>query len=222
MGEPGAGRASLNSPAQRWSALHHGIDPTAVPLLTPWLRLMWWLARPLRRVPPTAITVLGVVFAADAVLLAGPWPPAAAVAVLVAVLCDGLDGAVAVVADRATALGARADAVADRLGDVALAAVLWRCGVPLALAAGCAALALMVDGARRLRRVPSRITVGERPTWTICAVLACGSAAVTSAHWPVLVCASVWVAAGFVAVLQVARCSDGSALPRQRPGPAAQ
>jgi phosphatidylglycerophosphate synthase len=166
---------------------------------------MWWLARPLHRVPPTAITVLGVVFAADAVLLARSWPALAAVAVVVAVLCDGLDGAVAVVAGRATAFGARADAVADRLSDVALAAVLWRCGVPLAFAAVCCALALVVDGARRLRRVPSRITVAERPTWAICAVLACGSAAVSAANWPVQVCAAVWAAAGVVGLLQIAR-----------------
>ncbi len=147
MGEPGSGRASLSSPrepaslpdstaAQRWSALHHGIDPAGVPLLAPWLRLMWWLARPLRRVPPTAITVVGVVLAADAVLLGRSWPAAAAVAVLAAVLCDGLDGAVAVVADRATSAGARADAVADRLADVAFAAVLWRCGVPVVVGGG--------------------------------------------------------------------------------------
>ncbi|MFN2560136.1 MAG: CDP-alcohol phosphatidyltransferase family protein [Jatrophihabitans sp.] len=191
-------------------------------MLAPWLRVMWWLARPLRRLPPTAITVLGVVFAADAVLLAGSWPALAAVVVIVAVLCDGLDGAVALVADRATGFGARADAVADRVSDVAFAAALWRCGVPLAFAAVCGALALMVDGVRRLRRVPSRVTVGERPTWAICAVLACGSAAVTSAHWPLLVCASVWAAAGVVAVIQVARPSDRSALPPQRPGPAAE
>jgi CDP-diacylglycerol--glycerol-3-phosphate 3-phosphatidyltransferase len=166
---------------------------------------MWWLARPLARVPPTVITGVGLVLAVDAVPLAGSWPWADAVAVFAALLCDGLDGAVAVVADRATGFGARADAVADRLADLAFAAVLWRCGVPLALAAACGALAVAIDLVRRLRHVPSRITVGERPTWAICAVLACGSSAVTSAQWPVLACAAVWAAAGVVALFQVAR-----------------
>src|SRR4051812_32937526 len=101
--------------AQRWSALHHGIDPTLVPLLMPWLRLVWWLARWLRAAPPTAITVLGVLLALDAVLLAGSLPAIAAVAVVLAALCDGLDGAIAVVADRATEFGAAADAIADRI-----------------------------------------------------------------------------------------------------------
>jgi CDP-diacylglycerol--glycerol-3-phosphate 3-phosphatidyltransferase len=166
---------------------------------------MWWLARPLTRVPPTAITAAGVVLAVDAVLLARSHPWAAAAAVLAAVLCDGLDGAVAVLADRATRFGARSDAVADRVGDLAFAAVLWRCGVPLGFAAGCGVVALAIDAGRRLRHVPTRITVGERPTWAICAILACGAAALTSAQWPVLVCAAVWAAAGLIGLLQVAR-----------------
>jgi CDP-diacylglycerol--glycerol-3-phosphate 3-phosphatidyltransferase len=193
----------VTEPARRWAALHHGIDPTRVPLLLPWLRVMWLLARPLRGVPPTVFTALGVLLAGDAVLLAHrhPWP--AAVSVVLAALCDGLDGAVAVVADRATPAGARADAVADRLTDAAFAAVLWRCGVPWAVALACGGVAVGVDVLRRLRRVPDRITVGERPTWTICAALGCGAAALSAASWPVLVCAAVWLGAGAVALVQV-------------------
>lgn len=190
---------------QRWSALHHGIDPARVPLLLPWLRAMWWMAKPLRVVRPTVITALGVLLAWDAVLLAGAVPAAAASVVVVAALCDGLDGAVAVVADRATAFGARADAIADRLADVAFAAVLWRCGAPWGFALAGAALAVGVDVLRRLRRTPGRITVGERPTWAVCAALAACCAAVTSEVWPVLVCAWVWEAAGLVSLAQIAR-----------------
>jgi CDP-diacylglycerol--glycerol-3-phosphate 3-phosphatidyltransferase len=188
---------------QRWSALHAGIDPARVPLLLPWLRLMWLLARPVSMVAPLVITVLGVVLAWDAVLVARSMPLAAAAAVLLAALCDGLDGAVAVVADRATVAGARADAIADRLCDVAFAAVLWRCGVPWPVAVACGAIAVGVDVLRRVRSVPSRITVGERPSWTVCTLLACGAAAATSAAWPVLVCAGVWLALGTVALTQL-------------------
>jgi CDP-diacylglycerol--glycerol-3-phosphate 3-phosphatidyltransferase len=165
---------------------------------------MWLLARPLRAVPPLVITLLGVLLAGDAVLLVRRHPWAAAAAVILAALCDALDGAVAVLADRASMLGARADAVADRLADMAFAAVLWRCGVPWPVALACAVAALGVDLLRRLRRIADRITAGERPTWTICAVLACGAAAVTTATWPVLACAAVWLAAGAVALGQLA------------------
>jgi CDP-diacylglycerol--glycerol-3-phosphate 3-phosphatidyltransferase len=188
---------------QRWSALHSGIDPARVPLLMPWLRFLWRVARPLSVLPPMAITVLGVVLAWDAVLMAGSVPWAAGVSVLLAAACDGLDGAIAVVADRATQMGARADAIADRLSDIAFALVLWRCGAPWPVAIACAALAVAVDAVRRVRRRPAQITVAERPTWTICAALACGSAAATSAAWPVLVCAAVWLGFGVVGVMQL-------------------
>lgn len=193
------------TPAQRWSELHHVIDPSHVPLLRGWLRLMWWLAAPFARVrvPPMVLTMAGVVLAVDAALLAGAHPWAAAVAILASVVCDGLDGAVAVLAGRATRAGAVADAVADRICEVAFAVVLWRCGAPWWLALGAGFLALAVDGLRRGRRVPSRITVAERPTTTICTLLACASAAVTAADWPVDVCAGVWVAAGLVGLVQL-------------------
>jgi phosphatidylglycerophosphate synthase len=195
----------MTAPAGRWSELHHGIDPSGVPLLGTWLRLMWWLARPVVRVPPIAFTALGVLLALDAVLLAGPLPWVALALVLGAVLCDGLDGAVAVLAGRATRAGAAADAVADRVSDAAFAAVLWQCGAPWWLALGCGVLAFGVDGLRRVRHVPARITVAERPTWTVCTVLACGSAGVTSVEWPVSVCAGVWAAAGLTGLAQLSR-----------------
>lgn len=198
----------MTTPAQRWSTLHHGIDPADVRLLRGWLSLMWRIARPLAvwRVAPNAITALGVLLALDAVLLAGSLPWAAAVAVFAAVVCDGLDGAVAVLADRVTRLGAVADALADRVADAAFAAVLWRTGVPWGLALVAGVLALTVDSVRRARpAMRSRITVAERPSWTVCAVLACGSAAVTSVQWPVLACAGAWIALGVAGLVQLSR-----------------
>jgi phosphatidylglycerophosphate synthase len=196
---------------QRWSALHHGIDPTGVPLLAGWLRSMWAMARVLARlrVPPTAVTVAGVCFAVAAVGTARPYPLAAAALVLLAALSDGLDGALAVVADRATQLGRYADAVADRCCDIAFALVLWRCGAPWPLAVAAAVLAVGVDTLRRIRRVPDTITVAERPTLAICAIIAAVSAAVVSQGWPLLLCATVWLAACCVGVLQLLRIPAG-------------
>ena len=198
----------MTDPALRWSALHAGIVPSSVPLLEPWLRTLWWLARPLARwhIPPTLLTMFGVVLASDALFLASTAPLAAAACVVLAVVCDGLDGAVAVVGAGGSRGGALADAVADRISDLAFGLVIWRCGAPLWLAGCASALAVAVDVVRRLRggAVRARITVGERPTWMICATLACVCAAVSDATWPPTVCASVACAAGVIAVGQVA------------------
>ncbi|WP_375493738.1 CDP-alcohol phosphatidyltransferase family protein [uncultured Jatrophihabitans sp.] len=170
-----------------------------------WLSLMWSGGRVLARhgVAPTAVTAAGVTSATLAVGVARSSPVAAGAAVLLAAVCDGLDGATAVVADRATRSGALADAVADRYCDATFAAVMWRCGVPPRLAAGCGALAWAVDGVRRVRRIPWRITVAERPTFTICALLAC--AADAAAPLPVLPCALVWAGLCGIGLGQLSR-----------------
>jgi len=200
MGESGAGRADLT--VAGWSQQHHGIDPARVPLLTGWLRLVWTLARPLRRVPPLVLTVLGAALAVGAVFVT-PW--SALVLILAAVLCDALDGAVALLAERSTASGAVADKVADRIADTAFALVIWRCGAPLWLALGAAAISLALEGIRELRRgrALARITVAERPTRAICAVLACVTA--SWGDWAPTTCAAVWIALGVVGIVQVVR-----------------
>jgi phosphatidylglycerophosphate synthase len=208
MGESGAGRAGL-SDAERaaWSTLHHGIDPARVPLLDPWLRLVGRVARPLRFVHPMVFTGLGVLFAVDALLLAGTQPWFALALVLVATACDALDGAVAVIARRASAAGARADKIADRLADSAFALVLWRCGAPLALAVIAGLLSLVHEGVREVRggALRAQLTVAERPTRVVCAALACACAGVSSATWPPTVCAAVWVALAVAGLAQLVR-----------------
>lgn len=196
----------------RWSQLHHGIDPTRVPIMNRWLPLMWRGGRVLARagVPPTAVTGAGVVLATAAAVVARPAPWAGAGAVVAAALCDALDGATAVVADRATPSGALADAVADRYCDAAFAVVLHRCGVPAWLAAASGASALAVDTYRRVRRTPARITVAERPTYTVCAALACVTAAITDKRWPLNLCAAVGFGAGVVGLAQLRRPVTGA------------
>ena len=193
--------------AQEWSALHHGIDPARVPLLSGWLKAMWTLSAPLARVrtPPVALTVLGALFAVDAVLLAAAQPWVALALVLLSVLCDGLDGAVALLSRRVTVAGGYADKIADRVADTAFAAVLWRCGAPWQLALAAGALSLAHEAIRTVRRgtLLARLTVAERPTRAVCAALACGSSAVSSATWPPTVCAAVWTALALVGLAQL-------------------
>lgn len=186
---------------EAWSALHRGLRPSS--LVRRWLALMWTLARPLAaaHVPPVAITTVGVVLAVDAPLFAARLPLVALALVLAAALCDGLDGAVALLQGRATRAGAVADAIADRIADTAFALVIWQVGAPLWLAVLAAALSVGLESARR-RPV---ITVAERPTRVICTALACISAAISDAIWPPTVCAAVWVAATLVAFGQLRR-----------------
>jgi phosphatidylglycerophosphate synthase len=207
MGEPGAGRTGLSASAEAaWARLHHGLDPARVPLLRPWLRAVWVLARPLRAVPPIAVTVVGAVLAVDALLLAAGQPWVALVLVLLATTCDALDGAIAMQTGRASARGAVADKVADRIADTAFALTIWRCGAPLWLAVVAASISLGHEGIRELlggaRR--ARLTVAERPTRVVCTALACGAAGVSAAEWPPSVCAAVWAGLGVIGVVQVA------------------
>jgi phosphatidylglycerophosphate synthase len=194
----------VSDPAAGWSARHHGIDATSNPVLHAWLRLMWTLARPLARlgVAPTALTFAGVAAAVVAVFVP-PWWALALVAV--AVLGDGLDGAVALFTSGGSRFGVVADAVADRVADCAFAAVIWRCGAPAWSAVLAGGLSLALESWRALgrgRRLTT-ITVAERPTRAICTGAACGAAGLSSAHWPATVSAGVWIGLGVVALVQL-------------------
>jgi CDP-diacylglycerol--glycerol-3-phosphate 3-phosphatidyltransferase len=184
---------------EAWSALHRGLRPS--PLVRRWLAVMWALAGPLAtaRVPPATITAAGVVLAVDAPLFAARLPLVALVLVLAAALCDGLDGAVALLQGRSTRAGAVADAIADRIADTAFALVIWQTGAPLWLAALAAALSIGLELGRRR----PLITVAERPTRVICTAIACVSAAVSDVTWPATACAAVWVAATLAAFVQM-------------------
>jgi phosphatidylglycerophosphate synthase len=191
-----------------WSVLHHDIDPRANRLVWSWLRFCWVLARPIARlrIHPIVLTVLGADLAIDAVWRwsgSGHW--IALLLVLASALCDALDGAVAVLTDRASRAGARADKVADRISDLAFAGVIWRCGAPAGLAVAAGIGMLAVEGFREFRAglLRARITVGERPTRVICTVLACACAALSSATWPATVCAAVLIGLSLLAVVQL-------------------
>jgi CDP-diacylglycerol--glycerol-3-phosphate 3-phosphatidyltransferase len=136
-------------------------------------------------ISPTAVTVSGVVLAGAATASAGPqtrWALLSAVLVALSGIADGIDGAVAVLRDRVSRRGALADAIADRLGDAAYAAVLWRLGAPAWLAllwVGLAGLAEYVRARTEglLAGPFDVVTVGERPTRILVAVftaLGCG------------------------------------------------
>lgn len=191
---------------ERWGVLHGGVDPRTSALVRIWLTLTYAVAVPFarRRVPPDALTLLGLMFSLLVVPLAwvgGRWPLLAVVVVVVSGLADSLDGAVAVLTDRATRWGSVLDSVADRCSDIAYVVALLALGGfadrgPVIASAGAAATLVLLQEYARARAAASGmddvgvVTVSERPTRVIGAALFClGAGLYPSA-------AGTWGAAG--------------------------
>jgi CDP-diacylglycerol--glycerol-3-phosphate 3-phosphatidyltransferase len=207
--------ADPNPAEQRdWSALHGGVAPSALVRL--WLRGVQGLAAvgPVSRVPPDVLSAAGVVALAGAAAVAARWPLSTAALVVLAGVLDGLDGAVALHTGRARPLGAVVDALADRLGDLLLAATLAVLGAPVGWCVAAGALTLLHEYLRARATAAGMpgvgpVTVAERPTrLVLVAVAALGTAALpggtpwTGWNWAV-VSAVGWVAVGAVGFLHL-------------------
>jgi hypothetical protein len=184
---------------ERWAARHPGYD-VGKGLLSRWLRVMWWLARPLvaARVPPDVVTFAGGVLAVAA---AGSRPGRASTLLIASAVADGLDGAVAIVTDTSTAHGTMLDHACDRVGDVAAGIVLCRAGAPRVLVIPAIVLSLVQE--TRLRRIPV-VTVNERPTRIVCAAVGDVGRRVAGRRWPAVVGALVWDGLAAIATIQLA------------------
>jgi CDP-diacylglycerol--glycerol-3-phosphate 3-phosphatidyltransferase len=160
---------------QQWSALHGGASPTGV--VGGWLRLVHAVARPLvgLRVPPDAVTLLGLLIACSAPLLAAQGRAgvvAAALVIALSGLFDSLDGAVAVMTGRTSRWGAVLDAVTDRVSDAVFVATLWVVGAPASVCVAAVALCWLQEYARARAGGAGMTEVGvltlnERPTRVI-------------------------------------------------------
>lgn len=209
MEEPRTGAAG-------WSALHSGVQPSAV--VRGWLRLVHGLASgPTGRVPPDLLSLAGVLVLAGAwgaAAAGGRWPLLAAALVVAGGILDGLDGAVALRTGRARPLGAVVDAAADRVGDLLLVAVLGALGAPVAWAVAAAALVLLHEYVRaRAQSVGmpgvGAVTVAERPTRVIVvAVAALGAGALpagtplTGWDWATVLVVA-WTVVGVLGLVQL-------------------
>lgn len=136
-----------------WSDAHGGLDPDASRWVSGWLTLVHRCARPLarRHVRPDHVSLAGVVVSAavPAVALAGgPWAALAGALAVVVGLLDGVDGAVARMDGTGSRRGRVVDALADRVSDVLLLAVLVVLGAPAALWVAAVVLTLLLEYAR--------------------------------------------------------------------------
>ncbi len=175
-----------------------------------WLGGVHALARPLVRVgtPPALVTLAGVALLVAAALLAPSRPALAGVLVAVGGVLDNLDGAVAVLRDRVSRSGALLDAVGDRIGDLACAAVLWGVGAPAWVVLVAVGLAQLQEYARAragglgLAEV-GVVTVAERPVrLAIAAAFPIAVVIGPDLPWGLLG-AGIWAGLGAVAVLQL-------------------
>ena len=175
----------------RWQAQHraHDVDPSTQPFVGGFLRVADALARPLARIGilPNAVTALTMWLALWVPVLAAPqrhWPLAAAAAILISALGDGLDGSIAALTDRSTAFGFVLDSVADRVADAAFVVALVLAGGIDWWGATAGATVGLFEYTRARASVAGYsgvgvVTVGERPTRVVAAVigmLACGTA----------------------------------------------
>lgn len=162
----------------RWARLHDGHDPRTNAWLIGWLRLSFWLSRPLARagVLPDVLTVWSVWLAFAVFVPAqagGYWPILGGWILVASGLFDTIDGCVAALTDRATRFGYVLDSTVDRVNDVIYLAAVVSVGAPqwLAIATGCGFFLLEYVRARAGNAGGSPIgtvTVGERANRVIC------------------------------------------------------
>jgi len=163
----------------QWSTLHGGARPTGI--VGGWLALVHAVAAPLARwrVPPDFVTLLGLLIAFTAPVLASLGRGgvlAAATVIALSGLFDSLDGAVAVMTGRTSPWGAVLDAVADRVSDAVFAATLWVVGAPAVVCVAAVGLCWLAEYARARAGGAGMtevgvLTVNERPTRVVVVVM---------------------------------------------------
>jgi phosphatidylglycerophosphate synthase len=169
------GRLGWDEYASTWARLHGGFDPRqATPVVQAWLRLAYGLGSALGRVrvPPSAVTVVGVLLCVRVPVIAvrsPSGPLTAAVFVLLAAVADSVDGAIAVAVNRSSRLGYVYDSLADRVGEAAWLTAFWLLGAPGIVVATAGGLSWLHEYLRAravsagMREIGA-VTVGERPS----------------------------------------------------------
>lgn len=98
---------------QRWSDLHGSVAVEGV--IATWLGISYWIARGLAffRITPNTVTVVGLL--SSLYLLRVESVAIAFLIVLFSLICDGIDGSLAIYRNKVTRLGGLYDSVADRI-----------------------------------------------------------------------------------------------------------
>ena len=119
----------------RWSELHGGAAIQGA--VAGWLRISYWVARALStfRVSPNAMTLFGVFLSFSLLLQVlmdkETIPSYQSLFILIfALICDGVDGSLAIYQNRVTQMGALYDSIADRISEAFWLTLVVYMGVP--------------------------------------------------------------------------------------------
>lgn len=149
-----------------WSTLHLGAEIKGI--VKGWLVISYGISRILvaLRISPNALTIFGVAFACAGVFFPLSW--VALLFLVLSLLCDGVDGSVAIISKSESEFGAVLDSVADRLSEAAWFYMLYQWGIDPGIALALFVIASTQEYARaRMASLGFReigvVTPAERP-----------------------------------------------------------
>ena len=149
-----------------WSKLHG--DAKASGIVKGWLSISYPVSKALAkmRVTPNALTILGLVFGILLYMNSNAiWAP---LILIISLICDGVDGSLAIITRQSSKWGALLDSVVDRLTEVFWVLALYSLGVDSKILITVLILALTQEylraraGGVGLKQV-GVVTVAERP-----------------------------------------------------------
>lgn len=165
---------------RRWSELHGGVEIQGV--IKGWLTISFIIARILNflRVTPNIVTTVGLL--ASILIYFTSYTSQLIALVIFSLICDGVDGSLAIYGDRASRLGELYDALADRISEAFWLVGASFVGVPVRWAIAIWVLSATQEYARaRLASLGYTeigvVTPTERPVRAIFVI------AVTFAYW---------------------------------------
>jgi CDP-diacylglycerol--glycerol-3-phosphate 3-phosphatidyltransferase len=149
-----------------WSTLH--LDAQIKGIVKGWLSISYVIARGLSalRITPNVLTLLGVL--SGVALLFYPVSILGLIFLVLSLICDGVDGSVAIVSGKVSKFGATLDAIADRITEALWFFALYQWGIAAEICLALFALALTQEYARaRMASLGFEqigvVTIAERP-----------------------------------------------------------
>ena len=149
-----------------WSTLH--LDAQIKGIVKSWLSISYVIARGLSalRITPNVLTLLGVL--SGVALLFYPVSILGLIFLVLSLICDGVDGSVAIVSGKVSKFGATLDAIADRITEALWFFALYQWGIAPEICLALFALALTQEYARaRMASLGFEqigvVTIAERP-----------------------------------------------------------